>query len=138
MKYTRWSSLAGIALLMASAQAFAVKQIISVEEAEVAVGPEASLVSFSVNYATDPDLEQTTGADRQDLHYNSEVIQFVGNDAQDGCDAAAVSCVNEDVSDLTGSKRLADGNDPKTTQICRFVRLPTLARRANSPDASVH
>ena len=47
MKYTRWSSLAGIALLMASAQAFAVKQIISVEEAEVAVGPEASLVSFS-------------------------------------------------------------------------------------------
>ena len=101
MKYTRWSSLAGIALLMASAQAFAVKQIISVEEAEVAVGPEASLVSFSVNYATDPDLEQTTGATVR-LHYNSEVIQFVGNDAQDGCDAAAVSCVNEDVSDLTG------------------------------------
>lgn len=102
----------GSSILAVSLGAGAATQIVSVAEEEVAVGPEASTVAFDVSYATDPDLEQTTGVSVR-LHYDSSALKFVApdEDSEDPCNAGGASCVNADISDLTGFQDKEDTSD---------------------------
>jgi len=84
--------------LLWSVTALATEQIITVNPSDITVGAEETQVSFDVQYATNPEGEQTTGIG-VNLHYDSSVLEFVS------------MTLNSDVSDDLGSGNKDEESD---------------------------
>ena len=87
--------------LLWSVTALATEQIITVNPSDITVGAEETQVSFDVQYATNPEGEQTTGIG-VNLHYDSSVLEFVS------------MTLNSDVSDDLGSGNKDEESDEAT------------------------